>query len=195
MKKCLLLASVACLFSVNSQAADVTPYVSAKAKYANIWAQAEHKAPIRFKEHLSDNVFGYNLAAGAGIKMENGLLRFELEYSGNEDGKKMTGIQKTTIKSYAVFGNAYFDINTNSAFRPYLGFGLGGSRVKIGDKSESKFAYHYSAGITCLINDNAALDLGYRAVSYADFEEKTNGRKVDYKAYGNELSLGVRFSF
>lgn len=195
MKKSLLLASVACLFAVNAQAADVKPYVSAKAKYANIWAQAEQKKPVKMKTHLSDNVFGYNLAAGAGIKMEDGLLRFELEYSGNEDGEKMIGPQKVTIKSHAVFANAYFDINTNSAFRPYLGFGLGGSRVKIGDKSESKFAYQYSAGINYLFNDNAALDLGYRATSYADYEEESGGRKVDYKVYGNELTLGVRFSF
>ena len=195
MKKSLLIASALCLFAVNARAADVTPYVSAKAKYANIWAQAEMKKPLRLKEHLSDDVFGYNLAAGAGIKMENGLLRFELEYSGNEDGEKMIGVQKVTIESHAVFGSAYFDVNTNSAFRPYLGFGLGGSRIKIGDKSESKFAYHYSAGITYLLNDNAALDLGYRAVSYADFEEESNGRKIDYKVYGNELTLGVRYSF
>ena len=198
MKKSLLLIPAICLFAANVQAADVKPYVSAKAKYANIWAQEEQKKPFHTKNHLSDNVFGYNLAAGAGVKMENGILRFELDYTSNEDGEKMIAADKIEIKSRAIFGNAYFDIDTNSAFRPYLGFGLGGSKVKIGDKSVSKFAYQYSAGVSYLFNDNTAVDLGYRATSYADFEEERKGvfpRKVDYKVYGNELTLGVRFSF
>ena len=198
MKKSLLPAVAVCLFAVGAQAADVTPYVSAKAKYANIWAQAEQKKPFKLKTHVSDNVFGYNLAAGAGIKMAAGVLRLELEYTANDDGEKTIAADKIKIRSNAVFGNAYFDFDTNSAFRPYLGFGMGGSRVKIGDKTANKFANQYSVGVSWLINDNAALDLGYRIVSYADYEEKTKGavqRTVNYKVYGNELTLGARFSF
>lgn len=197
MKK-LLLASVACLFAVNAQAADLTPYVSAKAKFAGIRAQAEQTSPIHVKTKLNDNVFGYNLAAGAGMKMEEGVLRLELEYTSNDDAEKTIAGGKVAFKSYAFFGNAYFDFNTSSDFRPYVGIGFGGSRIKFGDKSENKFAYNYSAGVSYLINDNAALDLGYRYTSYADFEEETKGvpyQKIEYKAYANEIMLGVRFSF
>ena len=77
MKKSLLLASVACLFAVNSQAADIKPYVSAKAKFAAVEAKAKGIAP--FKRKIDDDVFGYDLAVGAGMKMETGTLRFELE--------------------------------------------------------------------------------------------------------------------
>lgn len=199
MKKSLLLASVACLFAINAQAADFKPYVSAKAKLADIKFEVEQTSPFHDKVKISDSVFGYNLAAGAGMKMEEGVLRLELEYTQNDDAEKTIAGIKRKFESHAVFVNAYFDFNTNSAFRPYVGIGMGGSKVKFGNKSESDFAYNYSAGVSYLINDNAALDLGYRFASYADFDEETRFgafyQKLEYKTYSNELMLGVRFSF
>ena len=198
MKKSLLLASVAYLFAINAQAADIKPYVSAKAKFAGIRAEAEQTSPIHAKAKLNDSVFGYNLAAGAGIKMEEGILRFELEYTSNDDAEKTINGVKGKFESYAVFANAYFDFDTNSAFRPYVGIGFGGSKVKFGNKSKNEIAYNYSAGVGYLINDNTALDLGYRFTSYADFDEEKKGvpyQKIEYKAYANEIMLGVRFSF
>ena len=199
MKKSLLLASVACLFAVNAQAADFKPYVSAKAKFAGIRTEAEQTSPVHAKAKINDSVFGYNLAAGAGMKMEEGILRLELEYAQNGDAEKTFPVGKVKVKSHAIFANAYFDFNTNTAFRPYVGIGLGASKVKIANKSESDFAYNYSAGVSYLINDNAALDLGYRFASYADFDEETRigalYQKIEYKVYANELMLGVRFSF
>ena len=199
MKKSLLLASVACLFAVNTQAADLKPYVSAKAKFVGMRAEVEQTSPIHTNVKLNDNVFGYGLAAGAGIKMEEGILRLELEYTSNDDAEKTIAGGKVKFESYAVFGNAYFDFNTNSDFRPYVGIGLGASKVKFGNKSETKPACNYNVGINYLLNDNVALDLGYRFTSYADFEEKKHVgvfyQKVEYKAHANELMLGVRFSF
>jgi len=199
MKKSLLLASVACLFAVNAQAADIAPYVSAKAKFAGIKAERKQTSPFPDKAKLSDSVFGYNLAAGAGIKMEEGVLRLELEYAQNDDAEKTIAGEKAKFESYAVFANAYFDFNTNSAFRPYVGIGFGGSKVKFGNKSENEFAYNYNVGVSYLMNDNAALDLGYRFASYANFEEEITGpgtyQKIEYKAHANEIMLGVRFSF
>ena len=200
MKKSLLLAFVVSLFAVNAQAADLTPYVSAKAKFAAIRPEAKQTAPNPDSANLNDSVFGYNLAAGAGMKMEEGTLRLELEYAQNGDAEKTVLGQKFKFKSHAVFVNAYFDFNTNSAFRPYVGIGLGGSKVKFANnKNEDDFAYNYSLGVSYLINDNAALDLGYRFASYANYDEEITGpgvyRKIEYKAYANELMLGVRFSF
>lgn len=199
MKKSLLLASVACIFAVNAQAADFKPYVSAKAKFAGIRAEVEQTSPVHVKDKLNDSVFGYNLAAGAGIKMEEGVLRLELEYAQNDDAEKTIAGVKGVFESYAIFANAYFDFNTNTAFRPYVGIGLGGSKVKFGNKSENEFAYNYSLGVNYLVNDNVALDLGYRFASYANFDEETRVgalyQKLEYKAHANELMLGVRFSF
>lgn len=199
MKKSLLLASVACLFAVNAQAADVKPYVSAKAKFAAVEAKAKAKGTAPFKNKLDDDVFGYDPAVGAGMKMEEGVLRLELEYTSNNDAEKKFDGVKGKFESYAIFANAYFDFDTSSAFRPYLGIGFGGSRVKFGNKSKSDFAYNYSAGVGYSFNDNISLDLGYRITSYADFDEEISGpgiyEKIEYEAYANEISLGVRFSF
>ena len=195
MKKSLLLAFAAGLFALNAQAADIKPYVSAKAGFLGIRAKAEIIRPIREKQTLNDTVFGYNLAAGAGIKMEEGILRIELEYAQNGNAEKTILGEKEKFKSYAFFVNAYFDFETNSAFRPYVGAGIGGSRVKFGDKSKNDAAYNYSAGINYLLNDNVALDLGYRFSNYADFEEKELLIKTEYTAYANEIMFGVRFSF
>ena len=125
MKKSLLLAFVACLFAVNAEAADIKPYVSAKAKFTNIRAKAEIIRPVNDETALIDNVFGYNVAAGVGIKMAEGALRLEAEYVQNNDAEKKIAGEKVKFRSQAAFANAYFDFDTNSNFRPYVGLGFG----------------------------------------------------------------------
>ena len=131
--------------------------------------------------------------------MQEGVLRFELEYVQNGDAEKTIFGEKVKVKSRAIFANGYFDFDTNSAFRPYLGIGFGHSKVKLGDKKENEFAFNYSAGVSYMFNENTALDFGYRYTSYANFEEEIITplvyEKFEYKAYANELLLGVRFSF
>ncbi|MBR1778161.1 MAG: outer membrane beta-barrel protein [Alphaproteobacteria bacterium] len=82
---------------------------------------------------------------------------------------------------------------------PGAGAGIGGSHVKIGQKSKDTAAYNVGAGINYAFNDHVILDLGRRFVNYTSFDEEIKApgyyKKIEYNVNAFELKLGLRFSF
>jgi hypothetical protein len=53
---------------------------------------------------------------------------------------------------WAFMGNAYWDIETNTMFTPYLGLGIGAAHVDfdtVGGEDDWEFAYQGMAGASC----------------------------------------------
>ena len=205
MKRFLLMTVAAGLFASNALAQNASSadgqqlYIAAKGKYSFAKLDAEGKGAVPFKTNVKDNFTGLSVAAGSGFQMETGTIRLELEYTRNDNAKKDRDGNQVRVKSSATFASAYFDFNTNTALRPYVGAGFGCSRIRFEGRDKTDGAFHYSAGLGYSLNDHMTLDLGYRYAVYADFTEKNKTgeayQRNKYKMKSDEISFGVRFIF
>ncbi|MCH9807199.1 MAG: outer membrane beta-barrel protein [Alphaproteobacteria bacterium] len=123
----------------------------------------------------------------------------------------------TSIKSYTLMANAYYDFGQFRGFVPYVGAGVGAAYHMVdevyftenpfltnrieGDKHLS-FAWSLMAGVAYQVSDRAILDFGYR---YIDMGSASSGR-VDSAGFVNpkveldniaahEFKLGLRYHF
>lgn len=203
------MAGVASLMAVNAYAADVNPYVSGKFIYSDVntditdsWSVGS--APGKDKSSFSDDVWGGSVAAGLRFDAPAGDVRTELELNLKSNVKKHHSGNGYRIKNNSLMLNAYYDIDTNSKFVPYVGGGIGYARLKGTvdsqrgrmSKSSTEFAWMLGAGVAYNLDDNVAIDLGYR---YSDFgkisKEYLPGRNYKAELDANEVLLGVRYSF
>lgn len=215
MKKFLLLAGVACLFSVNANAATVrlNQYVSGKASYD--WNRVKVKDNVNNsmkRERLSDESLGYHLAYG----LQAGFIRGELEFNNSEPLKfkshNPAADLKMKIYKHSFMANAYFDFLNCTSWTPYIGAGLGtsylkakqfvygnGAKFKNFDKSVYTLGWQAMAGIVYKINTNWAVDAGYR---YADLGRirkhevfGANSTTAKIKVREHSALLGIRYTF
>lgn len=68
------------------------------------------------------------------------------------------------VSNFGLFGNVFYDIDTGSSFKPYVGAGAGyqwtdvryqPSGVDVADDSDGGFAYQLMAGASVALSDNA----------------------------------------
>ena len=94
------------------------------------------------------------------------------------------------VTSTAIMGNAYWDIETNTRFTPYLGAGIGAAYVDFdtaGGDDSVEFAYQGMAGANFALNPNWSVGAEYRYFATT---------QVDNVDYNNHAVLGnVRYSF
>ncbi len=114
-----------------------------------------------------------------------------------------------TVQS--LFANLYLDIDTGTAFTPYVGAGLGAAFISTDgkvtvkstgaestqDNNDTNFAWNVGLGVGYSLTKSCTLDLGYR---YADFGsmEMGNTAQLGLKAReitAHEVLLGLRYSF
>lgn len=227
MKKILLLAGVACVLSYsNAQALEYTPYVSAKLAYSRM------KNDVKVKSYDTDEVYtekfdindwNYGVSAAAGVSMPlcNGdAVRTELEYSYRDGAGKTkkyfdegdVAANKVSIRNQNVMLNAYYDFNTGTAFKPYVGAGIGLAHLKASSKfagsdgadyvagkikeSSNNFAWNVGAGVGYEVNSNVTVDLGYRYVDNGDITKTLyTGDHFKVESEAHEILLGARYSF
>lgn len=211
MKKILLLTGVACLLGTQANAIDMTPYVSAKLKYSMMEPEVDFDGGDKFD--VDDKVIGGSLALGLSSKVTGGAIRAELEYNKNADAEKShhmynidydsglyvedDGVLK--VKTQSLFLNGYFDIDTNTKFTPYVGVGIGYTRMKgefkfLGEKADAHddtFSWQMGFGCGYALNENVTAEIGYRYVDYGDFTDE--GDKLESKAH--EILAGIRYNF
>lgn len=123
----------------------------------------------------------------------------------------------TSIKSYTLMFNAYYDLGQYRGFVPYVGAGVGAAYHMVdevyftqnpyltnrieGDK-ELSFAWSLMAGVAYQVSDRAILDFGYK---YIDMGGANSGR-VDNAGFVNprvdidniaahEFKVGLRYHF
>lgn len=124
---------------------------------------------------------------------------------------------KTSIRLQTVMLNAWYDIPTETALTPYIGGGIGTAFIHhkstatenpgTADQQRlhqsenfSNFAWSLGGGVAYNINDNWALDLGYRYIDAGDHKmrykkgESSEFIKID-KIESHDIMLGVRYTF
>lgn len=205
MNKVLLLTGATCLLALNASAFEFNPYISAKAKYAFSRNEVKLTGTTEGKIKANDDIFGGSLALGTIWPVENGDFRFEVEYTKNADAEKKIGGINAKVKTQAVLFNVYYDFNLNLpvAVKPYVtaGLGWGQSEFSLGSssKKEHSAAMQIGTGVSYQLCDHMSFDLGYRYITYGDFDETYRGAgtyiKADYKPRAHEVLLGLRYAF
>jgi opacity protein-like surface antigen len=128
------------------------------------------------------------------------------------------GLFENELRSQSLMLNAYYDFKNTSKFTPYLGAGVGVTRIKnkqalnpelfMENDSESDtsntFTWSANVGVAYQVTENVALDLGYRYVDAGEIEFNTNnsfffGPEANMKTtadlVSHDYSLGIRYNF
>lgn len=202
MRKILLMAGVACLVATGASAFEFNPYVSAKAKYGISRNEIKYTGVNEYKLKYNDNVWGASFAVGTIHHVTTGDFRFELEYTKNSDAEK----DNVKVKTQGVLFNAYFDLDLGAEvpLKPYAGIGLGWGRAEFDANrwniKDDGVSAQIGVGVSYKVCDHTNIDLGYRYITYGDFEKEYRipglfYEKVEYKPHSHELLLGVRYEF
>ncbi len=209
MKKILLLAGVACLTAANASAFEFNPYVAAKAKYMIGQSEIKAKGVDEGKIKAHDSVWGGSIAAGTIYPVSTGKFRFEVEYTKNADAEKnIKGGPKMKVKTQAALFNVYFDLDLQGMpyLTPYAGVGLGWGRSEFSglnshlNEKDDGAAMQIGVGVGYRVSNHAVLDLGYRYITYGDFDKEYRVpgyyyEKFDYKPHAHEITMGLRYEF
>ena len=154
--------------------------------------------PYRFEVEYS---YRRNSLKSLDFTQDNGL---GTALTGAPFGSKLSASGRTAAKSW--MANAYYDFETESKFRPYVGFGvgvvkinrinqsIGGAQVFGGE--ERGFAGQFLAGFRTPLNDYISFDLGYRFYFTEHLEFGTalgNSARAPYDAHSLTIGLSVQF--
>lgn len=209
MKKILLTSLVATLAVSAANAMTVSPYVGAHMAYNNSEIETTYKK-AGVEQVTQTTKFSGNLGYGAaiGAKFDFGCMvsaRAEAEFSRTQlkmdeeikaaDGTIADSGDMKFADNVALF-NVYGDIDTTTAFTPYISAGIGYHWAK---KSENDnkgdvhdMAWQLGAGISYAANEHVSLDLGYRYLR-ADWDEDWTKSGVKAEADTDFTTHQVRF--
>ena len=206
MKKIIFLTSFFCMFfGVQANAAQLKPYLSLKLGASFSEGKAD-EGKEDFEHSLTDIAWGAKISDS---------VRAELAFAYRAENKKTTKAQtgslfykeKDTVSGWTFGINGYYDIQTKTKLKPYVGAGIGLAKMTFDlqmnafdgldyywlDESYSKvsFAWNIGTGFTYEIDNKTALDIGYRYSDFGSF--KKDG--VKFEMHANEVMVGIRYSF
>jgi len=161
------------------------------------------------------NTLGGAIAAGYYLRHLDARvpLRAEIEYAARGDVRASwdrnsalaTGGFKALFNVQTLQANVYWDIDTGTAFRPFIGGGMGISFIHASYKPENGssysdtttgFAWNAGAGVAYDINETVTVDLAYRFAGFGHAEAKRSDHSAtrNYMT-ANEFLLGLRLNF
>ena len=148
---------------------------------------------------------GFHYAGGTRTELEYRYLSASIDAI-NFSGETIGGTPAAIIdppgdfRAHFLMSNFYKDFDNESAFTPYIGFGVGGAFFSNGfGESDSEFAYQGRAGVAFEVADGLTFDLEYNylrttALEFGpDFEEDINA--AGFRATGDAYaSSSILFS-
>ncbi len=95
------------------------------------------------------------------------------------------------ITSTSLLSNVWYDFNRDGVVQPYIGLGVGATKVEFSDDDDTVLFGQAGLGLNFKLSDVVMLDLGgrYFESKSPEFENFT----IDYR--GTSIALGVRFNF
>ena len=148
------------------------------------------------------SVFGLGFSFGTDLSYASSLpIRAEIEYLYHGNESFNGGGYTHDISAHSIMANAFFDFQTDTAFTPYAGGGLGLGYLKdkaswIGGSttvSRWNLAWNLGGGVAWGLNENMALDLGYRYMDLGKTDSVIhNGTPYSVSLTAHEFSLGLR---
>ncbi len=167
---------------------------------------------------------GYALSAAAGYRLGDIRLEGEFTYFNNAIQQASATIPfelglapaaaQGDVGLYAFMANIYYDIPTNSRFRPYAGAGLGfyTSRINnltatffpvamlnpVNQTSETSFAFQIKAGVSYEISPKSEAFVGYRYFDGSTLNFNDPGNLGQFSPNGARIhaaEIGFRYFF
>ncbi|NOQ45367.1 MAG: outer membrane beta-barrel protein [Desulfobulbaceae bacterium] len=148
-----------------------------------------------------DSGFIGSLAAGYDFANP---LRLEIEFIRQKNDLDITSsnnfygtFNEGDLKTHSFMFNGFYDVDTGSAWTPFIGAGLGWSKLDINDPgfndsdSDDVFTYQFIGGVAYAFNDQWSVDAQYRFMGTSD--ATIDG--ADFNFNSNDLMLGLRYSF
>lgn len=153
---------------------------------------------------------GYSISGAAGISGLLGVrgLRGEIEIGYNSADVESRNVG-TFGRTDVTFGLAsvYYDFDTGSFLRPFIGAGVGIADVNFDnhgisgvgvvlDDNSTAFAYHLTGGVNMRLSDSLNLELAYRYFGTAGAElTARDGTRNDIDVSDHQILVGLRQSF
>lgn len=217
-------AAVALGVSMTAQA-EITTGFYGRADLGNSWSR-DLGGDFAAGTGFGDDV-GKSIVAQLGLGYQFPWFRVEITgarrggYEYRARGTTQVGILRAPltaeadVDNWTVMANAFYDIDTGTAWRPYVGAGVGLARNHISairstfnnvqtstelGQTSNELAWAGMAGIAYEIGSNLFLDLGYRYIDFGKLTTSGNfsfGRgpvtEGDFRAH--EVLLGLRWVF
>jgi len=134
--------------------------------------------------------FGWQFSDGR-LELEGGYYKSEVETIADIS---VTGIEYTMA---TLMFNGYYDFETHSDWRPYIGAGIGAANIFVdvpGSKDDAyAIAYKLGAGLGVDVSRHMTFDLGYMLLLTSDFSLTTPDGAFVESIAGHTVTLGVRF--
>ncbi|NKF20953.1 OmpA family protein [Solimonas marina] len=170
-------------------------------------------AKIEFKNGwMAGGVAGFSFANGLRPELEysyrrNSLQRFEMPAG----GILSPAVDTTNVKGHqsadtAMF-NVWYDLKWFAPFRPYLGAGIGASRVSINNfnvdgtalRSDNNWvlAWQAGAGVAFDFNEHFSTSIDYRFLrtAFDDYAVGSAGAEYRTNYQSNSIMLGMQYHF
>lgn len=210
MKKTIFAASaaIALMGAMPAAAADWYAQVNAG---MSVDTQADATATVGSASASADGDLdnGFVVGAAAGAHLGNGLrLEGEALYSSNDlGGIDELDVDDVEVNHMGLFANVLYDFQMDGGFTPYIGAGVGFGSITFdvdGDSIHDEgTAWQIKAGVSYPVNDTLTLDVGYRYLNMASFEETFEDVEIDedttadigleFEPTAHILTVGARF--
>lgn len=160
-----------------------------------------------------DTGFGSGFTDGGALSFTDPRgLRGELELSYRENEVDETSVinlgprtGNADISAFTALANAYYDFDTHSSWRPFVGAGIG---ITIGgadstssdfgraDNEGATFTYQAGAGLAYELSPHWTFSLGYRYLGATDSEFRSPRTGTFESEYSSHSVLGgIRFTY
>ena len=227
MGKTLLFGTVAAaglsLGILSAQAADIEPVAEPATWYVSLFGGVSFLEDVDAFYNGDEGDYsvetdpGYIVGGAVGMRIWD-PVRLEVEVSYAEwDADRVTATDlpgsltdsmRGDLNALFLLGNIWFDIDTGTVFRPYLGGGAGvgwadahasfdDPPIGYGD-GEMGFAFQLGGGVQVDLAEHVALDIGYRFKAILDVDlDDVDGSGVYESAdfYSHNIQGGIIFSF
>jgi opacity protein-like surface antigen len=136
---------------------------------------------------------GWDVSGAVGRDFGNGVrLESELVYL-SADAKHGVAGKTETLGGFA---NAYYDFRRDTAWRPFVGAGIGLAQVKYSGDDDTGFAYQLKAGVAHPFTDRLTGEVAYRYLGVTGVEGSRAGvRSFDGDYRSSAVTVGLRYTF
>lgn len=123
--------------------------------------------------------------------------RLELEYSESVNDINEVGSVDASgeLRIESFFANGWLDFRPGKSWQPYIGLGVGQSRIALGDTFDDAVTYQAGAGVSWTPIPILTLDLGYRHIESDEVELEFDNGQLNSEFSGNAIALNIRFNF
>jgi opacity protein-like surface antigen len=134
-----------------------------------------------------------DVAAGRSVT-SNVRVEGELLYS---DAKEKQGSGR--VKVLAGLANGYYDFDTGTPFRPFVGAGVGIAQVKLDGglvhDDDTGFAYQLQTGVAYPINDKLSAQVAYRYLGVNDVKLGSAAGGIHGDYHDQAVTAGLTYRF